>query len=277
MHASQPHYLREVAAGDPDLEVTVKARFGRLSTPIRPPRSDLPRSWQNRLMATYLDLDSWPRRPHFDFFRSYSAPFWDVCAKVDVTFLASLCRESGRPSFSLATIYLSLRAANAVENFRYRLRGERVLVHPLIHGSSTVLRPDETFGFSYFDFLPDYRDFEAAARREVAAVAAGQGLLDAGRHTSAASVAEPGPDGQRDDLIYYSVLPWIHFTSFQHARRDDPQDSVPRLTFGKYAAEGDRLLMPVSLSLHHALADGLHAGRFFEKFQWELDALAGLG
>ncbi len=34
--------------------------------------------------------------------------------------------------------------------------------------------------------------------------------------------------------------------------------------------------MPVSLSLHHALADGLHAGRFFENFQRELDQLKRL-
>jgi chloramphenicol O-acetyltransferase type A len=213
-------------------------------------------------MSTYLDLESWPRRPHFDFFRSYESPFWDVCTNVDVTALAARCRGENGPSFAPAAIYFSLRAANAVENLRYRLRGDRVLVHERIHGSSTILRPNETFGFAYFDFLDRYPDFEKAARREIEAVKTGATLDEAG--------------GGRDDLIYYSVLPWIHFTSFQHARRRDPEDSVPRIVFGRHRAYGERLLMPVSLSLHHALADGLHAGRFFEYFERELAALEGL-
>lgn len=213
-------------------------------------------------MTTYLDLDSWPRRPHFDFYRSYDSPFWDVCATVDVSALVARCRGEGGPAFTPAAIYCSLRAANSVENLRYRLRGERVAVHERIHGSSTILRPNETFGFAYFDFLDDYADFEAAALREMAAVKAGATLDDSG--------------GGRDDLIYYSVLPWIHFTSFQHARRSDPDDSVPRIVFGRYRQDGDRLLMPVSLSIHHALADGLHAGRFFEYFERELAETRGL-
>lgn len=227
-------------------------------------------------MSVYLDLDSWPRRPHFDFFRSYESPFWDVCANVDVSALHARCREAGA-SFALAAIYLSLRAANAVENLRYRLRGDRVLVHPRIHGSSTILRPNETFGFAYFDFLPDYPAFEAAGRKTMAAVKDGATLDEAGTASPTESEAELAPDGRRDDLMYYSMLPWIHFTSFQHARRLDPHDSIPRLVFGKYQRSGEQVAMPVSLSLHHALADGLHAGRFFENFQRELDSLAGLG
>ncbi len=226
-------------------------------------------------MPIYLDLEKWPRRAHFDFFRRFAAPFWDVCVNVDVSGLRELCRQEDGPSFTLAGIYLSLRAANAVENLRYRLRGEKVLVHPLIHGSSTILRPDQTFGFSYFDFLPDYGDFAAAAAREVVEVRSASSLDDAGKSRSSEASAEDScAPAISDDLIYYSVLPWLHFTSFQHARSHDPSDSVPRLVFGKYERHGERYLMPVSLSLHHALADGLHAGLFFQNFQRELDDLS---
>ena len=223
-------------------------------------------------MATYLDLDTWPRRPQLEFFRTFTAPFWDVVVPVDVGPLREICQGQQGPSFSLACIYLSLRAANAVENFRYRLRGDRVLVHPILHGSSTILRQDETFGFSYFPHHPDFPSFAAAAAKATAAVKATSGLDDAGTGIDAAADPESvRENGLRDDLIYYSILPWLHFTSFQHARhQNDPDDSVPRLTFGKYERQGDRWRMPVSLSLHHALADGLHAGRFFERFEKEL-------
>jgi chloramphenicol O-acetyltransferase len=32
--------------------------------------------------------------------------------------------------------------------------------------------------------------------------------------------------------------------------------------------------MPVSIEVHHALVDGVHVGRFFERFQHHLDDVA---
>lgn len=204
-----------------------------------------------------LDLDRWSRRHHFEFFRRFEQPFFNVCAPVDVGRLAALCRRPGGPSFFLSGLWLSLAAANEVEEMRLRLAGDGVVVHDLVHGGSTVLRDDETFGFAYFDFDPDFARFAAAGERVLAAARA------------------PGPleaRPERHDLIHYSVLPWLAFTSFQHARRRDPGDSVPKIVFGRYRdAGGGRLEMPVSVELHHALADGLHAARFFERFQERLD------
>jgi chloramphenicol O-acetyltransferase type A len=31
--------------------------------------------------------------------------------------------------------------------------------------------------------------------------------------------------------------------------------------------------MPVAVDVHHALCDGVHVGRFFERFQANLDAI----
>ena len=80
-------------------------------------------------------------------------------------------------------------------------------------------------------------------------------------------------------LCCLSVIPWISFTSFEHAMRSPP-DSVPRFVFGRHREVGSRRCMPVSIALHHALADGFHAGLFFELFQTELQtarADQGLG
>jgi chloramphenicol O-acetyltransferase type A len=71
-------------------------------------------------------------------------------------------------------------------------------------------------------------------------------------------------------LVYFSAIPWISFTSFEHALQL-PGDSNPRVVFGRHREVAGRRQMPVSLALHHALADGLHAGRFFESFQKGLD------
>lgn len=205
-----------------------------------------------------LDLDAWPRREHFEFFRDYDQPFFNVCAEVDVSVVARRCRASGGPSFFLATLHASLAAANAVEEFRTRIRGDEVVVHEVVHGGSTVLLPGDRFAFAYFDWDPDFERFARGARR----------VLDAVRKRPRA--LDDRPD--RDDLLYYSVLPWISFTSFAHARKSRPGDSVPKVVFGRYHGAEGAERMPVSVEVHHALVDGLHVGRFLERFQARLDA-----
>jgi len=63
-------------------------------------------------MARTIDIASWKRRQHFEFFRHYEQPFWSLCAEVDVSRLLRLCLQPQGPSYFLASFYLSLVAAN---------------------------------------------------------------------------------------------------------------------------------------------------------------------
>ncbi len=203
-------------------------------------------------MPHYLPIESWPRRDHFFFFKEYEHPFFNICADVHVARLRRYLEETGG-SFFLATLFLSLKAINELEPFRYRLRNDRVLVHDVIHGGSTVLNQDDTFSFFYFDYYPKYSLFHAEAEKKLAYFKSGEKCMN--------------PRDQEDDLIHYSVLPWVSFTSFAHARKHNNQDSVPKVVFGKYRKEGGKVKMPVSVEVHHALMDGLHVGRFFQSFE----------
>lgn len=207
-------------------------------------------------MATYLDLDRWERREHFELFRGYADPFWNVCVEVEVTALLDLLREHREVSPFLAYYFLALDAANRTEPFRYRLRGDRVLIHECIHGGSTLMLDDGRFTFAYLDYEPDFGRFHAAARAEIDQRRAGDGRLE--------------PRDDRDDLIHTSVLPWIAFTSFAHARSGAAGDSIPKLVFGKFTERAGKTVMPLSIEVHHALMDGLHVGRFLARFEKRL-------
>ena len=80
-------------------------------------------------------------------------------------------------------------------------------------------------------------------------------------------------EAERIDLIYYSVIPWVSFTSFKHANSGDNRQTVPRMVFGKMFEDGSRRLMPFSVEVHHALMDGYHVGRYFKLFQEKLDSV----
>lgn len=204
-------------------------------------------------MPHLLDIDNWHRRYHFEFFKNYQQPFFNLCAEVDVSALFETTQAPESASFFLTSFYLSLKAANEIEPFRYRIREDSVLVYEVIHGGSTILRDDQSFGFAYFDYRPDFADFHAH----------GTEILARARRLSGALEDRP----ERDDLIHYSVIPWVRFTSFSHAHRLPVRDSVPKIVFGKHYDDNGARRMPISVEVHHALVDGLEVGRFFERYQ----------
>ena len=103
-------------------------------------------------MTKYLDVANWSRRDLFKFFLSYDNPYFNICLRLDVTEVLSWLRSRATVSVSLANHYFALRVANEIEPFRYRLQDDKVLVHEVINGGTTVLLPDETFTFAYFDY-----------------------------------------------------------------------------------------------------------------------------
>jgi len=204
-------------------------------------------------MTRYLDIETWPRRDLFEFYRQFDKPYFNVCTRLDMTNLKAALRTRKEISVMLAYHYFALRTANEIEPFRYRLREGKVVVHDVIHGGTTILLPDESFGLAYFEYDPDFSKFYEAASRAVAdALAAGGGLR---------------LEETDDDRLHFTTIPWISFTSFSHARNWKREESATKIAFGKFTEEDGRTWMPISVEVHHALMDGLHVGRFLAQMQ----------
>jgi len=75
------------------------------------------------------------------------------------------------------------------------------------------------------------------------------------------------PAGSRDNVIHFSAIPWIDFTSISHARNFSYPDSCPKISFGKMTEKDGRKTMSISIHGHHALMDGFHVGLFIDQFQ----------
>ena len=118
-------------------------------------------------MPTYLDLDAWPRRELFEFYRDFDKPYFNVCTRLDVTNLLQETRKHPGVSVALTYHYFALKAANDIEQFRYRLRNGRVLVHDVINGGTTLMLPNETFTLVYFDYADTFAEFIGPAQRAI--------------------------------------------------------------------------------------------------------------
>ena len=129
-----------------------------------------------------------------------------------------------------------------------RIRGEGIVEYDRCLSSHTIALPDGTYCYCTLDCAQPLGAFLPAAQAEVARVKAAPSLNDG---------ADP------DELFFVSSLPWLTFSAIS-LPTPTPADSNPRITFGKFTQEGDRVLLPVNLTANHALVDGLHLAAFFD-------------
>lgn len=204
-----------------------------------------------------IDIGNWKRKKHYEFFKNQDYPHFNICANVDITKLIKHLKNSNK-SFFLAVIYLTARAANEIESFRYRMRGDEVIVHEKVNPAFTIMSEDEVFNFCGADFDLDFNKFHEVAKTNIKCSMNDLKIED-----------EEGVD----DIIYMTSLPWVSFTSVTHPIHMTPVDCIPRIAWGKYFNDGDKIMMPLSVQVHHSLMDGLHVGRYFERLQELLDSI----
>ena len=120
------------------------------------------------------------------------------------------------------------------------------------HPATTILSKEGLFNFCTFEYIENFSTFITRVENMVI------NTLD-----DPAIKVQSG----RDDLMYTTAIPWVSFTKFMHPMHFHPADSVPRFAWGKFFEAGELLMMPLDVQAHHALMDGLHMGRFFEKVQ----------
>ena len=199
-----------------------------------------------------LDLQAWPRRSHYRFFSGFGWPFFSVTARVDVTDVVEAARARGARLFP-SILHHVMAAANEVEALRLRMVGDEVWCFETISPSFTVLATEEVFNYCVVDWTPDEARFCQEVRLAAEAL---EGV-----------VALNLEDDVRHDLVFVSSLPWLDFTAVDHPRPlGQGHDSVPRIAWGKIGQGADgRHTMPLNVAAHHALLDGLHLARFFER------------
>lgn len=199
-----------------------------------------------------IRFDEPHRKAHFDFFRKMANPYFAYTVRVDIsTFYSQIKKENLQ--FTPALVYILSRAANCIPQLRWRVRGNSVVEHTQIHPSFTVgTDVSDVFSFCTVPFQDRALDFIDNALIQMQSMRKNPSFED-----------EVG----RDDYIFMSASPWVHFTSVRHPTHIPAQDSIPRLAWGKYISENKRLWMPLDVQAHHAVVDGKHLGEFIERVQ----------
>lgn len=202
-------------------------------------------------MKQKLDLNNWNRKEHFLFFKQMQEPFFGMTVPIDCTVAYAKSKELG-VSFFTYYLHKTLIAVNTIEAFRYRIINDDIYIFDQVDASATILRDDKTFGFSFMEYDEDLDSFAQITKTEIARIQNTTGLI-----------TRKFPE----NLIHFSAVPWVNFTSYSHARSFTFPDSCPKVSFGKMMDDNGKKTMQMAVHVHHGLMDGYHVGQFISCFE----------
>lgn len=202
-------------------------------------------------MKQKIDISSWNRKEHFEFFNTFEEPFFGITTQIDMTIAHEKAKKLQIPFF-VYYLHKTIAAINQVENFRYRIEDNEVVLYDEIDASATIMREDKTFGFSFMKFHSDIQDFAKIAQTEIERIQTTQGLF-----------TREFPE----NIIHFSAVPWINFTGLTHSRKFTLKDSCPKVSYGKLMTDNGKKTMAMTVLAHHGLVDGYHMGLFVDALQ----------
>ena len=209
------------------------------------------------MSCKFIDMETYKRRAHFDYFCGLAYPYVGLTANVEITGLLAKVKAEKLPFF-LTVCYCVSRAANGVAEFRQRIVDGKIIEFSHCPTSHTVALADETYCYCTLRADMPFAQYIPYALREQEK-ARQQGGID-----------ETADEAL--DKLFISTLPWLSYTSLVQPT-PFPADSNPRITWGKYFTQGEKLLLPVSVLCHHALVDGAQIARFYQALEKEMACL----
>ncbi len=205
-----------------------------------------------------IDLDTWPRREHFQYYRTAIPCGYSATVRMDVTEAVDFARAHGL-HFYPCFVYAAAKTVNEQDEMRMMLTPEGA---PGIWDVSlpcfTVFHSDDhTFSDLWTEYDPDFRTFYQGFQQVTDQYGDRHGVK--------------GRPGQPANFFCISCVPWLDYTGYANYSTGTPV-LFPIITFGKYTLSEGRYTLPVTLSIAHASADGWHTSRFFQGLEENLAA-----
>jgi chloramphenicol O-acetyltransferase type A len=206
-----------------------------------------------------IDKESYYRRDVFRRFSEDCKCSLSMTARVDVTELAAWSKRTGT-KFYLNFLYLLSRVLNSREDYRmdYYYRTGEMVCYDVIHPTHYAFHPDtETCTPVYSTYYEDYATFYAHAAEDLAWA-----------KENPVYIREATKEQNRFDA---SFIPWLSYDALHMELPDGYLYFAPIVNWGAYREEGGRLMMPVTVRMNHAVADGYLVALVFRLLAQEIE------
>lgn len=210
-----------------------------------------------------IDQNTYYRKDIFRHFSEDCKCSTSMTARMDVSALVRYSKKTGT-RFYLNFLYLLSKVLNSRDDYKmgYLWQTKELICYDTVHPTQYVFHEDtETCSPVYSTYYADHDTFYKAALEDMERAKKTRVYgLDMGNHPN---------------WFDASYIPWLSYDSLNIELPDGHLFFAPIINWGKYREENNRLVMPVSVRLNHAIADGYLVAKVFRLLEQEIKAFCG--
>lgn len=207
---------------------------------------------------TIVDKEKYYRKGVYRHFSEDCKCSVSMTARIDVTELYRKSKATDT-KFYLNFLYILCKVLNSREDYRmgYLWQTDTLVCYDKINPVQYVFHDDtETCSIAYSEYYEDYKTFYNKALED----------LEKAKQTH-----EYGLDtANHPNWFDASYISWLSYDSLNIELPDGYLYFAPIINWGKFRKENERLMMPVTVRMNHAVADGYLIAKVFKLLEKEV-------
>ncbi|MFA7673122.1 MAG: CatA-like O-acetyltransferase, family 3 [Clostridia bacterium] len=208
-----------------------------------------------------IDKDKYYRKGVFRHFSEDCKCSTSMTARIDVTVLKNFSERTGS-KFYINFLYILTKVLNSREDYKmcYQWQTNELICYDQINPAQYVFHDEtETCTPVYTTYYEDYDTFYQRCKEDI---------------EKAKQTREYGLDtANHPNWFDASYISWLSYDSLNIELPDGYLYFAPIINWGKYREEDGKLMMPVSVRLNHAIADGYLVAKVFKLLEDEIHLL----
>lgn len=210
-----------------------------------------------------IDKETYYRKGVFRHFSEDCKCSVSMTARVDVTKLVEYSKRT-QTKFYINFLYLLTKVLNSRDDYKmgYLWQSGEIICYDVINPTQYVFHEDtETCTPVYSNYDPDYKTFYENALADV---------------EKAKQTREYGLDAMNHPNWFdASYISWLSYDSLNIELPDGYLYFAPIINWGKYREENGRLMLPLTVRMNHAIADGYLVARVYKLLEEEISKFTG--
>lgn len=208
---------------------------------------------------TTINLQTWSRGQMFHYYSKMAPTGYSLTVTVDVTQMCAELKDENLKFFP-AYLWLTTKILNKQIEFKVAEKdGQLGYYDTLTPLYANFHDDDKTFSLMWTEYQKDFTVFYQNYVQNQIEYGGNHGVL--------AQPKTPPPENS----YVVSCVPWISFKHFAVHSYENKPYYFPSVEAGKFYEQDGKLLMPLSITCHHATTDGYHVNCFLEELQREMN------
>lgn len=206
-----------------------------------------------------IDIDSFYKKGMYDRFTKECKCSTSITAKIDVTKLYDVSKKSNT-KFYLNFLYILSKVLNSRDDYKmsYNWEGDEVICYDQINPTQYAFNEEtETCTPVYSTYYEDYKKFYDEALKD----------LEEGKKNKGPVFKSP------DHFNWFdaSYISWVNYESLHIELPDGYLYFLPIVSWGKFKEEDGKKMMPVTIRMNHAIADGYIISLVYKLLEEEIE------